>query len=377
MSKAGNAKPDVHASVAELQAPFPGGHQPGKWAADHAEALDAGLSSVDVLAQFGSDGLLGLGIPENLGGAGGSITDAVDAVASLAGFSLTAAFMYWGHRCYTEYVLHSDNPTLRAHWLPELLAGRRAGATGMSNAMKFLGGLEPLQVQASAGDRTSWLIHGRLPWVTHLRPGNFSVAAAVQPQHSGDPVPVFAFHHDQAGVQRSADLPLIAMRGSQTAAIELSNVKANIDQRLHADLKAWLPIIRPPFLALQCGMALGLAYASLEAACAHAGEARQVLAPRLGALRQELEHHRTSLYKGLQEKHFQTNAAALFRLRIALASNVQQATTLELQASGGRAYLSTQCLGFSRRWREAAFIPVITPSLTQLEAQLERQPPSS
>jgi len=43
---------------------------------------------------------------------------------------------------------------------------------------------------------------------------------------------------------------------------------------------------------------------------------------------------------------------------------------LELQAWGGQAYLDEQAPGFARRWRESAFIPVITPSLAQLEIQL-------
>ena len=63
----------------------------------------------------------------------------------------------------------------------------------------------------------------------------------------------------------------------------------------------------------------------------------------------------------------------MFRLRIALADVVQQAALLELQASGGRAYLLDHDPGFARRWREAAFVPIVTPSLTQLQAALAQQ----
>jgi len=43
---------------------------------------------------------------------------------------------------------------------------------------------------------------------------------------------------------------------------------------------------------------------------------------------------------------------------------------LELQALGGNAYLNTSQTGFARRWREAAFIPILTPSVTQLQSAL-------
>ena len=52
---------------------------------------------------------------------------------------------------------------------------------------------------------------------------------------------------------------------------------------------------------------------------------------------------------------------------------MREAVDLELLASGGRAYSRNGGLGFARRWREAAFIPIVTPSLTQLEGELLRQ----
>ena len=67
------------------------------------------------------------------------------------------------------------------------------------------------------------------------------------------------------------------------------------------------------------------------------------------------------------------NSSTRAPLRIALAGLVQTAVQLELQATGGRAYLQGQAPGFARRWLEAAFVPVVTPSLTQLQAELARQ----
>ena len=65
--------------------------------------------------------------------------------------------------------------------------------------------------------------------------------------------------------------------------------------------------------------------------------------------------------------------ARLFRIRIGLAEAAANAVQLELQASGGKAYLSEHGAGFARRWRESAFVPIVTPSLVQLRAELQRQ----
>ncbi len=65
--------------------------------------------------------------------------------------------------------------------------------------------------------------------------------------------------------------------------------------------------------------------------------------------------------------------ARLFRIRIGLAEAAANAVQLELQASGGKAYLSEHGAGFARRWRESAFVPIVTPSLVQLRAELARR----
>ncbi len=344
------------------------------WLAPLADALDERPAEVDLLGKFADDRLTRIGVPQALGGEGGSAADVAESIAALAEQSLAASFVLWSHRSYTEFVVNSDNPALRERELPDLLAGRWAGAVGMSNAMKFVCGIESLGVTAQAlapstHPAAQWRIDGRLPWVTNLRSQGFSVAAAAQLSAS-DAVPVFAFRSDQAGVQRSKDLELIGLRGSDVAAIQLDGVAVGEANRLHADLNAWLPQVRPQFLGFQCGMSVGLARASLAAAQAQA-DRRPILQPRLAALGRALEADAGILFKGLENGRFQNDPGALFRLRIALAQHVQQALSLELQAWGGRAYLNGKAPGFERRWREAAFIPIITPSLAQLEIQLQ------
>jgi len=343
-----------------------------------ARWLDAAAGDLDtnaelaheVLPRLAAGNVLGLGVPEADGGAGGDVTDAVEAIAAVSEHSMAAGFILWSHRCYIGYLLESPNAALRAALLPDLLAGRLAGATGLSNAMKFLSGLEELQVTA-APRGAGFSLDGRMPWVTNLRPEGFHVAAAVAGGKAGSFIATLG--SEDAGLTRSADLELMGLRGTNTAAIRIDGLELPPERIIAADANTWLAEARPSFLGLQCGLSIGLARRALAEAGAGAGPGRQALAEPLAELSAALARQERALREGLRSGAFQAKAAALFQIRIALADIVTEAVGLELQASGGRAYLSGPGAGFARRWREAAFVPVVTPSLVQLRTALAGQ----
>jgi alkylation response protein AidB-like acyl-CoA dehydrogenase len=284
--------------------------------------------------------------------------------------ALAAAFVFWGQRTFIEYLVQSPNAALRARSLAPLMAGTMAGATGLSNAMKFLSGIEALQISATPTE-DGWQLDGALAWITNLRKDGFIAAAAVQVAGNAPPA-IVAFTGSSAGVTRSADLDLMALRGSNTAAVRLDAVQIDADQVIHLDARAYLPGVRPSFLGMQCGMSIGLARAALRSAHALSTSMRGPLLPRIEAAQAALAQQEAALIEGVEDGRFKTAAAPLFRLRIALAASVQEAVMLELQASGGKAYLQDRDSSFARRWREAAFVPIITPSLTQLQAELQK-----
>lgn len=63
------------------------------WLDANAEAIDAGQTlASEILPRLGRAGLFGIGVPTAEGGLGGTTVDAIEAVASVAAHSLTAAF---------------------------------------------------------------------------------------------------------------------------------------------------------------------------------------------------------------------------------------------------------------------------------------------
>lgn len=345
-----------------------------QWLAANAEGLDVGDEGAGtILPALAREHLFGIGVPETFGGRGGSAFDAVAAIAAVSEHSLAAGFVFWGHRTFIEYLLQTPNAALREALLPNLIAGTRAGATGLSNAMKFLAGIEELQIRsrpAEAGDAVH--VDGKMPWVTNLRLSGFDVAAAFQGP-PGRPAYVAVLSSEDEGVIRSPDLELMGMRATSTAAIDVKNARIGPDRVLHANASEWLPRVRPAFLGLQCGMSIGLARRSLAETEAKLDGGRSVLAEPSAALVAALSAQETLLRDGLRSGQFVERPAGLFGIRIRLAEIATEAVQLELQASGGKAYLSKPGRDFQRRLREVAFIPVITPSLVQLKTALAAQ----
>jgi hypothetical protein len=139
-----------------------------------------------------------------------------------------------------------------------------------------------------------------------------------------------------------------------------------------SDAQRWLPSVRPAFLGMQCGLSIGLARASLRQAADVSAYTRNDMVKQINFVQEELAIQVNELLSGINTGLFQTGVQSLFRIRLNLARIVQQALMLELQSLGGKAYVRSTQQGFARRWREAAFIPILTPSVTQLQAALAR-----
>lgn len=344
------------------------------WLRQHADALDDGsLDAAELLPRLAAADVLRHGVPVAQGGLPGTdIGDAIETIAQLAELSVAGAFVAWSQRVFIEYLLRSPNAGLADAWLGPLLQGGQAGATALSNAMKFLSGIESLQIAArEAGD--AWALDGQMPWVTNLRPQGFLVAAAVAAP-DGTPA-VVALPHDIAGLERSADLPLLALQSTNTAALALRDVRIGPEWLIHPDARQYLPQARPAFAGMQCGLSIGLARGALRAVLeAGQGQAsRGILGQPLQALGAQLDALTAGLIEGVRSGSFVAQPWRLFEIRIALAEAAQQAVQLELQASGGGAYLRQAGSGFARRWREAAFLPIVTPSLVQLKTELAKR----
>ena len=278
------------------------------------------------------------------------------AVREISTYSLTAGFISWGHRTLIQNLLSSKNSLPRERWLDDLLNGELSGGTGLSNAVKFLLGIEELQVTIVEEGGKRYL-QGRLPWITNLKESGFITIFAAEYADSSKPPVIIVLPYNANGVTRTKELSLVALQGSNTVAIELNHVELDPDWIIAENAGEYLAQVRPTFLGLQ----------SLDYV-----DNRSVLKPEYDEQVQKLANLERRLAEGLnQSNFFIDNPKALFDVRIEIVDVVASSLLLELQASGGRGYLQNAGSDFIRRWREGAFLPVVTPSVLQLKTILQ------
>lgn len=340
-----------------------------EWLQENAESLDQSNERADLLIRkIAAENLFKIGVPTELGGSGGNLVDAIKAITELGNHSLAAAFVSWGHRTFIEHIIASKNAVPRETYLTDLLQGNLTAGTGLSNAMKFLSGIEELNVKIREENGKRYL-NGRLPWVTNLRSDRFVASFVAGFDDERKPI-VIAIPSTAQGLTRTKELEFMSLQGTNTTALVFENVELQDEWILADNAPEFLAATRPAFLGLQFSLPFGLVEKSL-AEIEKSLSFRAILTPEWQTQVDALNDIKTRLFNGLNDEgYFVRHPKELFQARIDIVNVVAQTILLELQASGGRGYLKNDTSGFSRRWKEAAFLPVVTPSAVQLRMVL-------
>lgn len=338
--------------------------------AERAGRLNDGVSDESVsdsLRLLAASEWLSRGVPEDLGGSGGTLLDAVDAIASVSEECLTSGFVLWCQQAFIQCLVASNNLWLQEQILPKVLRADWSGTTGLSNGMKHLAGMEQLRVSARL-DRTTVTLNGFLPWVSNLNPSQFVVAVTAQTA-TGQSL-VVAVPSSVHGLYRGEDLQLLGLQASWTSTLHLSGVELPHSWIISEDAHAFLRQIRPAFLLLQCGLSLGIARRSLQETLQSVNGANEkVLRDRLKYTAITLASLESQVWRlSILPTFTITQIRQVFELRMALTRLAMDTVWLELESKGGSAYFKPS--GTARRLREVAFLPVLTPSLLQLEMEL-------
>jgi alkylation response protein AidB-like acyl-CoA dehydrogenase len=162
---------------------------------------------------------------------------------------------------------------------------------------------------------------------------------------------------------------LLALNGTASGAVQLDDVEVPAEAVLSVDLRGFVGRIRPAFLLIQTAFCAGLALRSV-------GEAGEYLtgpnAELAGAVR-ATEARAVSVHQRLHAAAAdpgRVGVAELLRLRLDAATTAADATRMEATVRGGAGYLASSEV--SRRLREAAFLPIQSPTEGQLRWELSR-----
>jgi|HigsolmetaAR201D_1030396.scaffolds.fasta_scaffold05123_3 alkylation response protein AidB-like acyl-CoA dehydrogenase len=322
--------------------------------AQRAPAVDtAEADPRDALVKLTEAGLLPLGVP----GREGTVAQQAAVLADVATLCMSTAFCGWGHRMAVEYLAEAADERFE-----DLASLRRIGSSAMAGAFKYAAGIEPLSVKARR-EGGQIVLNGRIPWASNLQ-ADAIIVLTVDLEGAGPTV--LTVDASAEGLTIKPARGLLALEATASGFLAFEDVRVPVAAVLDEPFEAFLARVRRPFLVLQSSFCLGLARAALEAAADKLEGIGTVFADEhaeLAARRGELEARLTALADDPSAER-----RDLVRLRLESAHLVRDAVRVEAAVTGGRGYVASSPT--ARRLREAAFLPVQSPTEAHLRWEL-------
>ncbi|MDP3961564.1 MAG: acyl-CoA dehydrogenase family protein [Pseudorhodobacter sp.] len=175
--------------------------------------------------EMGALGLLGITVPEALGGAGMGYLAHVVAVEEIARASASVALSYGAHSnlCVNQIALNGS-PAQQAKYLPGLIAGSAVGALAMSES----GAGSDVVAMALRAERRgdAYILTGHKYWITNGPDADTLVVyAKTDPAAGSRGITAFLVEKTMPGFSTSPHFDKLGMRGSNTAELIFDSVE--------------------------------------------------------------------------------------------------------------------------------------------------------
>jgi short/branched chain acyl-CoA dehydrogenase len=285
-----------------------------------AAELDATKSfPYEIVRELGELGLMGIPFPERYGGGGGDTLAYVLAVQELATVDSSVAITMCAHTSLgTQPIYLYGTERQRERWLPDLCAGRRLGAFGLT---------EPEAGSDAQNTRTharlegeEWVINGAKQFITNAgtdisglvtitaATGEGPLSAGQEREISNIVVPAGADGYDVGAPYRK-----MGWNASDTRPLSFSDCRVASENLLGprgAGFKQFLTILDIGRIGV-AAMGVGLAQGALDQALAYARERRafgrpiskfQAIQTKLADMSSEIEATRLLVYRAALEK---------------------------------------------------------------------------
>jgi butyryl-CoA dehydrogenase/short/branched chain acyl-CoA dehydrogenase len=287
------------------------------------EMDEVGVFRKDILAQFFQMGLMGIEIPEELGGQGGTFFQAVLAVEELSAVDPAAGVIVDVQNTLSiNALLRWASPEQKTRYLPRLAANTVA-AYALSEAGS---GSDAFAMATRAEDRGDhFLLTGRKLWITNAaEAGIFLLFANARPETGYKGITAFLVERECPGFRVGKKEDKLGIRASSTCELILDNcriARENVLGQVGEGYKIAMETLNEGRIAIGAQM-IGLARAALEYAVAYAKQRKQFgktigefqgVQFELAKMATEIEAARLLVYNAARLKDagrpFQTEAA--------------------------------------------------------------------
>ncbi|MFL5421428.1 MAG: acyl-CoA dehydrogenase family protein [Myxococcales bacterium] len=186
----------------------------------------------EVVSQLGELGLLGMAVPEELGGSALDTVSIAMVIEEIARWDGSLALTVASHNGLgTSHLLRFGSEELRRRYIPEIASGRKLAAWGLT---------EPGSGSDAAGLRStavrrghSWVLNGSKMFITQGTVGEvFVVLALTSPEKKQKGITAFLLEKSMKGFSQRPLHGKLGMRSSDTAELVMEDVVVPDDHRI-------------------------------------------------------------------------------------------------------------------------------------------------
>ncbi len=232
---------------------------------------------IDLFHELGSLGLMGIFVPQDLGGSGFGYHEYVTALIEISKVDPSIGLSVAAHNSLcTGHIFYHGNEDQKAKYLPRLASGEWIGAWGLTepNTGSDAGNMRTTAVQS--GDE--WIINGAKNFITHGISGDVAVVVARTGEaNTSRNASAFIVERGTPGFRGGRKENKLGMRASETAEMIFEDCripKENLIGEVGDGFVQSLKVLdggRISIAALSCGVAQG----ALDAAVAYSKEREQ------------------------------------------------------------------------------------------------------
>src|SRR3954453_92084 len=240
------------------------------------EMDEAGAFRKEIIKQFFEMGLMGIEIPEEYGGQGGTVFQAILAVEELSAVDPSAGVIVdVQNTICNNALLRWATPEQKSRYLP-LLAEKWVASYALSEAGS---GSDAFAMATRAEDKGDhFLLNGRKLWITNANEAGFFLLFANANRDAGyKGVTAFLIERDFPGFQVGKKEDKIGLRASSTCELILDNCRVpreNVMGEIGKGYKIAIETLNEGRIAIGAQM-IGLARGALNHAIAYAKERKQ------------------------------------------------------------------------------------------------------